>query len=125
MDGEQLTIDQILRSAPAQADITGGKHGGNENSAAAHAETNKQRDRERILQYLEKRGSAGATCEQISVALSMPYQTASGRLSELKGFNGLPILIVQNGERRPTSRGCSAAVVVLAGCANDGQVDRQ
>jgi hypothetical protein len=66
-------------------DITRNRHGGNPRSnEALPSEQQRARDRGRIVVLLYARGAHGATCWEVSLALPMPYQTASGRLSELK-----------------------------------------
>lgn len=91
-------------------DITANRHGGNEESKAAHKRslTHAARDRARILELLEKKGALGATCEELSQELDLGYTTASGRCSELKKDS----LVVPNGAKRKTTRGCDAAVLV-------------
>lgn len=93
-----------------EGDITARKSRYNENSAAAHKTTNKERDCNRVLDYLRTQGFTGATCEEISIALAMPYQTASGRCAELKHKAKL---IIESGRTRLTSRGSKAAVLIL------------
>lgn len=97
-----------------EGDITFRKSRGHENSMAAHKKTDKQRDCERVLDFLRSRGWEGATCEELSKALDMPYQTASGRCAELKGLKaGSPQLIVESGRTRLTTRGAKASVLIL------------
>ncbi len=105
MTFEQTTIGEIIERGAAQ-DITARKHGGNAESEEANLRTNKARDRARIITLLRERE---LTCEEVSLALSMPYTTCSARLSELKKDG----LAVATGERRPTRSGSPAAVLRL------------
>jgi hypothetical protein len=93
-----------------EGDITFRKHGANTQSMEAHKSTNKDRDCKRILDLLKSKGFKGATCEEISLELDMPYQTASGRCAELKHKLKL---VIETGERRPTTSGSKAAVLAL------------
>jgi len=104
-------------------DITRNRHGGNPRSnEALPSHEQRRRDRARIVQHLHVQGSHGATCWELSQALPMPYQTASGRLSELKrndivvcdssdADNG--IIRVRLIGRRSTATGSAADVCVL------------
>jgi predicted ArsR family transcriptional regulator len=82
------------------------KHGGNAESIAAHDTviSSKAALQQRILDYIEARGSA--TCDEVEVDLGILLQTASGRMAELKAAG----LIVATGERRPTRTGRKAGV---------------
>ena len=63
-------------------DITARYHGGNPQSVAANAVTDKLHDRNRIMQFLAT--VEDATCDEVELALNMSHQTASARFSELK-----------------------------------------
>jgi predicted ArsR family transcriptional regulator len=82
-------------------DITANRHRNNPQSIAANQATNKARDRKRILEHLET--VKDATCEEVSIATGISYQTASGRMSELKAAG-----LIVPGEKRKTTSGCSA-----------------
>ena len=91
-----------------QADICTSRHRGNSESTVANLRTapNKFEDRERILRFVRECGANGATTEEISRGLGMPYTTASPRVSELKADGWL----IKIGTR-PTSTGSPAAVL--------------
>lgn len=90
-------------------DICKGRHGGNAESAAANARVHRAKFelRAMIYNFVAFRGSAGATCEEVSRELGVRYTTASARISELKADRWL----VDTGERRKTSTGSTAAVL--------------
>jgi hypothetical protein len=66
-------------------------------------------DRQRIVALLEQRGLGGATRYEISVALSLPYTTVSGRVADLKKCG----LVEDLKTKRETPTGSPACVVVL------------
>jgi DNA adenine methylase len=78
-------------------------------AASAVAGTAEQM-RGRALVEIRSRGVAGATCDEVEVALEMKHQTASARLREL----ALEGEIADSGERRRTRSGCKAAVWVVS-----------
>lgn len=82
-------------------DICSKNHGGNAQSTAANAKTNKKRDAARILALLEAVGAS--TCDDVETALGMSHQTCSARFSELKRAG----LIEPTGKRK-TRTGCPA-----------------
>lgn len=88
-------------------DICARRHMGSAESIAANVAVheNKSELRRRVLAYVRFVGAS--TCEEVSGALDIPYQTVSARCSELKaeGF------LVKTGDRRQTTSGCSAAVL--------------
>lgn len=108
-----MTIEEILRSAPEQADITSRKSRNHPNSQAASRSTNRARDCARIEEYLKKVGNA--TVWEISQALAMPYQSASARCSDMKYKLKT---VEETGERRPTGTGNKASVLRLNGVKN-------
>jgi hypothetical protein len=59
-----------------------------------------------VLAFVRGRGTQGATCDEVEIALGMKHQTASARIRELAQAK----LIRQASERRATSSGRSAAV---------------
>jgi hypothetical protein len=61
-----------------------------------------------VLDYIRARGSYGATCDEIEIALGMSHQTASARCCGLK----IRELIRPDGRRRPTRSGRNADVLV-------------
>lgn len=66
-----------------EQDICANNHGGNPQSDAAHSIT---ADSAPILrrQILERIKEIPSTCDEVEVALSLPHQTVSARISELK-----------------------------------------
>jgi predicted ArsR family transcriptional regulator len=87
-----------------EPDICENRHGGNEQSEAAHASIAPRAGtiRARVRAYIA--AHPGATCEQVEIALGLKHQTASARLSELKRDGDIRV----TGTRRISS-GCSAA----------------
>lgn len=86
---------------------------GSDTSAAA-AKTMKPRAsrlRESVLEFLRRRGSLGATDEEIAEHLNMRYQTAAPRRWELWKAG----LVLKSTQRRLTTSGCSAAVWIAVG----------
>lgn len=66
--------------------------------------------RRKVLDYLLKRGIAGATADEAEVALRMPGNTVRPRLVELRAA-GLVCLL---GQRRETRSGRKAEVYIAA-----------
>lgn len=91
-------------SVPAPpADITARKHGGNEQSAAAHdtVAPHLGEVQAEALAFLGSRGKAGGTAKEFAQASGRTFNEVSGRFSELKKL----LLIVPTGEKRD---GCAA-----------------
>ena len=108
----QLDFSQLAHpNRNRERDICANRHGGNENSVAAHKSTNAARDRARILAFIEQAGERGATCHEVVKGLDIKHQTASARIAELR--HGDPAMIRVIG-RRETDTGSTAAVYVLA-----------
>lgn len=82
-------------------DICANRHGGDAESVAANARTNKERDEAKILELLRMWGDF--TCQEASEFLEMPYTTASARFSELKSAG-----LIEPTTRRKTRSGCTA-----------------
>jgi hypothetical protein len=103
----QMTINEILIMGSDPCEV---RHGGNENSIAAHAKVKptKLQTYGKIMDLLYQRGDYGATVHEISGALGFgaAINRASGRLSELKKMKW----IKENGEKRH-----GAAVLVVCG----------
>ena len=94
-------------------DICQNIHGGNPESVAAHAVTQKQRDRQLVISSLYKRGRHGATCDELEVALGMSHQTCSARCSELLALQWIYRKPFGSGyEKRKTRTGRNAAVLI-------------
>lgn len=103
-----MTLDYFKHEPRSLWDVCENHHGGNPRSVEARQSTNVKRDRDRILEWVAKRGTYGAICYEVEVALGMRHQTASPRFSDLKDDGS----IVANGEQRPTDSKCMANVYV-------------
>lgn len=91
-------------------DVCANKHGGNENSAAAYADTPQRKrdaDRETIIGLARAAGPEGITCEEACDAMKTTPNVISGRFSELVRDG----VLKRDGKRR-TRSGCWAAVHV-------------
>lgn len=93
-------------------DITANFHGGNAESVAAHASIlpAKETLRRKVIAFVRSRGPQGATSDEIELALGLPHQTVSARITEAKAGGDL----APSGLRRLTRSGRSAAVLVVA-----------
>lgn len=66
-----------------------------------------------VLDVVLDRGTEGATCDEVEVALDMPHQTASARINELKEVDdetGRLQMLYDSGSRRKTRHGQLATV---------------
>jgi hypothetical protein len=88
-------------------DICRNRHQMNAHSFLAnlHVAGRKHTQRERIYLYLSEKGSA--TCEELSLRLSMRYTSVSARIAELKAATW----ITPSGEERKTTGGEWASVL--------------
>jgi DNA-binding transcriptional ArsR family regulator len=70
---------------PDLLDICEGRHGGNEESAAAHRRAAKSTSywRARILEEIRAAGHQGLTAKEAAVAIGKQLNTISGRFAEL------------------------------------------
>lgn len=95
-----------------EEDITRNRHGGADTSEYAFTSTPAERRREqrRKIVALIKARRGGFTSEEVSMILDIPYTAASARMSELKRDGE----IKDGGERRLTTHGKPARVMVLA-----------
>lgn len=66
--------------------------------------------RGRILQWIQKRGDAGATVDEVETAAQWPHQTVSARVNELMHGGW----IIDSGRRRRTRNGAPATVWKVA-----------
>lgn len=98
----------------ARSDICARKSRYSPESAAANERMapRKKTWREIVLEAIAKRGSYGATCEEIAVQLGMRYTNASARFSELKRLGIIVRALDQHGNqmRRRTTGGDLAGV---------------
>lgn len=76
------------------------KHGGNACSVAAHDRVRpaKQSQRDRIREWLVEH--PGHTREEIAGALGLKLSSVCGRVAELMGRTGGPVLVYESGIRR-------------------------
>jgi hypothetical protein len=94
----------LFESMPDR-DITGSKHGGNQESRAAFRGHDRSRIRWRVFHYIVGSGIAGATTAEVAAGLDRPMHSVSGRMSELKRDG----LIVPTDRCRDGGRVCCAA----------------
>ena len=90
------------------------RHRGAETSREAFTSTPQRvrsAQRERVFEGVRRRGARGFTTDEISQALDIAYTAASARMSELAAASR----IVASGDRRRTSRGKTARVMVAVG----------
>ena len=76
--------------------------------------------RGQVYGFLTRRGAQGATYEEISLGLAMRLQTVCARVNELRDQG----LVRPNGQKRKTTSGRDAMVVVAVGgsaVASDGR----
>ncbi len=112
MDAEQI----VYNFTSIKDDITRNYHGGDAESTAANLLTNKDRDRRRILEHLEKCGPNGDTCDHIEQALGISHQTCSARCSELKRDGMVirkPVLDGIGYAKATTRSGALAALLII------------
>lgn len=104
-------ITNTLEHQPYLAvfDICENRHGGNQESIAAHKAVvpSKQKQLAVVLQALKELGEG--TCEQVEIKTGMKHQACSARFSDLKRLN--KIVFVGQGK---TLSGCSAGVWKVA-----------
>jgi DNA modification methylase len=91
------------------SDVTARKHGGNQNSEAAHDSV---KDHKRVMcakvfEYIVAQRDRGTTSKETAAALKMPLQTVSARMADLLALE----MIVESGERRG---GCGIRKAVFA-----------
>lgn len=108
---EQLDLFQGggPKSLVPSADVCTSRHHGAETSVEAFKstpESTRQRQRDDVLAYVRGRGAFGATCEETSIKLGIPYTAASARFTELQRLG----LITYGVARRATTHGKSARV---------------
>lgn len=87
-------------------DVTRHYHGGAETSSAAweSSKVKADADRKRIYNWIKDTG--GATCQECEKRLSIPHETCSARISQLKADGR----ICWNGQYRKTKSGHNAQV---------------
>lgn len=98
------------RESDLPADITISHHRGNPESMETNAnlQPRKSELRERIYRWYLRRGQLGAVAEEAELDMGFARGTAQPRITELKAMKRL----VKTGERRLTSTGNPAAVLV-------------
>jgi len=96
------------RALVPNADLCTSRHRGAETSVAAFEstpESTRSRQRDAVLSFL-KAAPNGATCEETSITMGIPYTAASARFTELQRLG----LISFGKETRKTTHGKSARV---------------
>ena len=102
------------RSLVPSADLCTSRHHNADTSVQAFQSTpdsTRQRQREAVLNFIKGTGARGATCEEISITLAMPYTAISARITELTRLQ----LIHDSGDRRATTHGKTARVHLPGG----------
>jgi hypothetical protein len=91
-------------------DITARKHHNSPTSIEAHERIRHRKSvtRAEVLRFIVRRGLEGSTVQECSIALKLGYTTVSARCAELKADH----LVYATRRRRPTTSGCTAAVLV-------------
>lgn len=89
-------------------DITRNNHGGNVLSGEAYESIKDHASKMRaaVVGYIRSQGANGATSDEVEVALDLPHQTVSARITEAKAIG----LLKPVGKRK-TRSGRNAAVM--------------
>lgn len=119
MKDQRELWDNLPTGLVPSADVCTSRHRGADTSEQAFKSTPEHRrsaQREKVFQAIRRRGAEGATCEEISISLGIPYTAASPRFTELTALGW----IHDSGRRRPTSHGKPARVYV-EGPAPEGE----
>jgi predicted transcriptional regulator len=105
MQGQQLSFSEV-------PDVCRIKHGGHPCSEEANAviQPHKVSIRWRIYDALATWGPM--TLDELVIALNLPIQTASGRVTELKHLN---LIAAVPGQTKATRSGCQAAILKVIG----------
>jgi len=110
----------VLRPAgePVPAPDPPARHDGPTTSRAAarSMRTTAPTIHERVRRYIAERGPAGATRQEVAIALDLPINTATPRVRELIQAGA----IRETDRTRPTTSGCQAAVLVASEVVGDG-----
>ena len=109
----QSDLFESPKSLVPNADICTSRHRGAETSVEAFEptpESTRARQRSSVLNFV-KSCRDGATCEETSFALAIPYTAASARFTELSRLG----MISYGEERRKTSHGKNARVYRVGG----------
>jgi len=82
-------------------------------AANSQTDANRLLDMARIFNLIKSKGDYGCTCDEAELILGMSHQTCSARISEMADpQKGLPMQLVQNGQRRRTRTNRTAGVYV-------------
>ena len=102
--------DPTLFDSFDAADICGRKSRRAPRSAEANADATPRKPSQtrRIVEHLRERGPAGATCEELSLALGIRYTTCSARCAEIRECGWVAVA-----GQRATTAGSAADVLVL------------
>jgi len=108
-----------------QHDICANRHKRNALSEQAHKRvvTTKKGMWQRIYNYVLACKSHGATVDEMRISMDLRHSTVSARVSELKcgvQVNGVTLRLVDSGQRRRTTSGSTAAVIVAQLPAESG-----
>ena len=112
-----LPFNEVGNIVDPGHDICGNRHKGNAESAEAHRRVvqTKKALWKRIYNYVLACRANGSTVEELAIRLKLRYSTVSARVSELKCgvlIDGTTHKLVESGERRKTTGGSTAAVLV-------------
>jgi len=111
--GAENQTSGILRGSPncerLVPDICAGKHGGNEQSEAAHQRgaSGRAQQKARVLAEIEKSGRSGLTCKELAVRWGVMMHHISGRFSELKADGEIWQAVDEDG-KKIVRDGCAA-----------------
>ncbi len=100
------------RSIVPNADLCTSRHHGADTSAEAFKTTpqsTRNLQRNKVLNFIVGRADLGATCEESSINLGIPYTAASARITELSRLQK----IQDSGQRRRTTHGKTARVYIF------------
>jgi hypothetical protein len=74
----------MLHKPRTPFDVCSNNHGGNAESRAANLTTNKEADRQKIIDFMLSRPHRSTWVKEVIRELGLPHQTASARLSDMK-----------------------------------------
>lgn len=100
------TLARLPLTPPARHNAPAGTSGVAARRIAAHA----AKQRADVLAVIVRAGAFGATDAEIELVTGIRAQSVSPRRGELRALG----LVVDSGRRRPTPRGCPAAVWIAA-----------
>jgi hypothetical protein len=112
-----LPFNEAANIVDPAHDICANRHKRNALSEQAHKRivATKKGMWQRIYNYVSACAAHGATVEEMAIRMQLRHSTVSARVSELKcGVNvgGITLRLVDSGQRRRTTSGSTAAVMV-------------